>query len=160
MDRVRRILRDLFHQAISGHRREAPLLTANFSIASDSERFERRSLWGGSAATHEANARGLRLLKESLSPTQRDQYERYGYFDVLGGETGRRYRIKNWFQVNVEQLDEKGRPVRLLCFMPKGELVVGDMMLAQKLALELFELDTLKVANEFSADPYQLAPMP
>ncbi len=56
-------------------------------------------------------------------------------------------------------MDEKGRPVRLLCFMPKGGLVVGDMMLAQKLALELFESDTLKVAKEFSPDPYQFAPM-
>jgi hypothetical protein len=28
---------------------------------------------------------------------------------------------------------------RWLCFMPEGELAVGDIMLAQKLALELFE---------------------
>ena len=34
--------------------------------------------------------------------------------------------------------------------MPEGELVVGDIMLAQKLALELFESQTLKVANTFS----------
>ncbi len=149
MDRVRRILADLFHQAVSGHRREAPLLSGNFSSASDSA-FELRSLWGWSAATREAHARGLQLLNENLSPAQRDQYERYGYFDVLGHETGRRYRIRKGYQVNVQQLDSKGRPVRLLCFMPRGELVLGDMMLAQKLALELFESDTLKVANQFS----------
>ncbi len=160
MDRVRRILRDLFHQAISGHRREAPLLTATFSIASDSERFERRSLWRWSAAAHEAHARGLRLLEENLSPAQRDQYKRYGYFDVAGGETGRRYRIKNWFQANVEQLDKNGRSVRLLCFMPEGGLVIGDVMLAQKLALELFEADALRVANQFCPNPYQFGPMP
>jgi hypothetical protein len=29
--------------------------------------------------------------------------------------------------------------VRLLCFMPRGELPVGDIMLAQKMAPELFE---------------------
>jgi hypothetical protein len=160
MDRLRRILRDLFHQAIRGRRRVAPLLTATFGIASDSERLERRSLWGWSAATHEAHARGLRLLEENLSPAQRDQYERYGYFDVAGGETGRRYRIKNWLQANVEQLDKSGRSVRLLCFMPEGGLVIGDVMLAQKLALELFEADALRVANQFCPNPYQFGPMP
>ena len=79
---------------------------------------------------------------------------------VAGGETGRRYRIRNGFQMNVEQLDNKNRPVRVLCFMPEGDLVVGDMMLAQKLALELFESDTLKVANEFSPPPFSIGPMP
>ena len=122
------------------------------------EPFERFLLWG-SPASYEARVRGLRLLEENLSPAQREQYDRYGYFDVTGGETGRRYRIKNRFQVNVQQLDKKGRAVRLLCFMPEGELVLGDVMLAQKLALELFESDTLKVANEFSPDPYRFAPM-
>ena len=38
--------------------------------------------------------------------------------------------------------------------MPEGHLVAGDVMLAQKLALELFESDTLKIANKFSATHY------
>ena len=49
--------------------------------------------------------------------------------------------------------------MRLLCFMPKSDLVVGDILLAQKLALELFESDTLKVANTFSPD-HSLGPLP
>jgi hypothetical protein len=154
MARVRRILLDLFHQAISGHGREAAYFTG--ISASASERFESRlvgserlRLWR-QPANHEAHARGMRLLSENLSRAQRDQYERCGYFDVVGGKTGRRYRIKKGFQMNVVQLDTKGRPVCSLCFMPEGDLVVGDMMLAQKLALELFEPDTLKVANKFS----------
>ncbi len=52
--------------------------------------------------------------------------------------------------MNVQLLDTKGRPACWLCFVPKGKLVVGDIMLAQKLALELFEPQTLKVANTFS----------
>ncbi|MGO8954734.1 MAG: hypothetical protein ACLPWS_20755 [Rhodomicrobium sp.] len=100
----------------------------------------------------------MRLLNENLTPAQRDQYERHGYFDVAGGETGRRYRIKNRVQMNVEQLDNKGRPLRLLCFTPEGDLVAGDMMLAQKLALELFEPDALKVANKFSPADYIFLP--
>jgi len=31
--------------------------------------------------------------------------------------------------------------------MPRGGLPVGDIMLAQKIALELFESDTISVAN-------------
>ena len=54
--------------------------------------------------------------------------------------------------MNVEQFDTKGRLVCRLCFMPEGGLVVGDIMLAQKLALELFESQTLKVANTSSTD--------
>jgi hypothetical protein len=101
------------------------------------------------APTGEAHDRGLKLLKENLSPEQRAQYERRGYFTVVGGETGRRYRIRNGSQMNVEQLSKRGRRTGALCFMPKGNLVDGDVMLAQKLALELFESDALKVANKF-----------
>lgn len=50
--------------------------------------------------------------------------------------------------MNVEELDKNGRRVCLLCFVPGGRLVVGDVMLAQKLALELFELQALTVANK------------
>ncbi|MGA7323565.1 MAG: hypothetical protein WBX25_03550 [Rhodomicrobium sp.] len=78
----------------------------------------------------------------------------------LGGETGGRYRIRNGFQLNLELLDNKNRPVRVLCFMPEGDLVVGDMTLAQKLALELFESDTLKVANKLSPHDFSIGPMP
>jgi hypothetical protein len=35
----------------------------------------------------------------------------------------------------------------LLCFMPRGGLPVGDIMLAQKTALELFESDAVRVAT-------------
>lgn len=151
MARVPRILMALFHQAIRWYRREAPFLTDIFIHASASERFEPRLSTGRSAVAHEAHSRGLRLLQENLSPAQRDQYERCGYFDVVGGATGRRYRIRNGFEMNVELLDTKGRVVRSLCFMPEGKLALGDVLLAQKLALELFESQTLEIANTFSS---------
>jgi hypothetical protein len=153
MARVPRILRDWLHLVIGGRRQETPAL-AGIIAASASEYFEPRLLWGWLATAREAHARGIQLLRENLSPSQNAQYEQSGYFDVIGGKTGRRYRIRTGFQMNVHQLDKKGRPVCALCFMPEGELVVGDVMLAQKLALELFESDTLKAANKFSPDPY------
>jgi len=97
----------------------------------------------------EARDRGFQLLKENLSPAQRAQFEKRGYFVVAGGETGTRYRIRTGDQMNVEQLTKKGRAKRLLCFMPEGDLVEGDVMLAQKLALELFESAALEVACDY-----------
>jgi hypothetical protein len=111
----------------------------------------RTGLAGAAGGMQEAHARGLRLLWENLTLAQREQYAVCGYFDVIGGQTGRRYRISRGTQMNVERLDRRGRAVHGLCFAPAGGLVAGDVMLGQKLALELFEADVLKVANKFSA---------
>ncbi len=138
-------------RALGRHRREGPcgvFMGANvFDGISPRFLTQKERL-----AAREAHERGLRLLKQNLSPAQRSQWEEHGYFEVVGGETGRRYRIRTGSQMNIEQLNKKGRAVRLLCFVPAGELVMGDVMLAQKLALELFEKDALKVANEFPVD--------
>jgi hypothetical protein len=52
--------------------------------------------------------------------------------------------------MNVQQLDESGRCIMRWCFMPKGELVRGDVLLAQKIALETMERKVLAVANSSS----------
>ena len=92
--------------------------------------------------------RAMQLLKQNLSSTQREQHERRGHFEVIGGNSGQRYRIRHGTQMNVELLDRKGRRTGMLCFMPEGRLAVGDVMLAQKIALELFEADATKIANK------------
>jgi hypothetical protein len=103
----------------------------------------------------EAELRGAQLLSDHLSQEQRIEYETRGYFHVTGSDTGKRYRVQRGFQMNVEELDERGRRVRLLCFMPEGLLPLGDMLLAQKMALELFEADALRVANQCQLwDPF------
>ena len=104
-------------------------------------------------SSREAEARGARLLKANLTQEQRQQYERSGYFEVTGGETGRRYRIRHSSQMNVEPLDQRGGRDCVLCFVPEGDLVVGDIMLAQKIALELFESEAIAVANKLLARP-------
>jgi hypothetical protein len=70
---------------------------------------------------------------------------------VIGCVTGRRYRIRHGCVMNVEHLDDIGRRVRALCFMPEGGLAVGDIMLAQKIALELFETEAIWIANKSPA---------
>jgi hypothetical protein len=87
------------------------------------------------------------FLKENLSRSQRLQYETCGYFDVVGGDTGRRYRIWHGSLMNVERLSEKGVRIKL-CFMPRGRLPIGDVMLAQKFALELFESEAVAIAKK------------
>ena len=160
MARFRPFFAELIRRATGSWRRERGAF-ADFGGASlswlpqpDINREALLRIFGVIAAQPEAEVRGLRLLRENLSPAQREQQERYGCFDVRGGDTGRRYRIKNGFQLNVEMLDNKGRTTAVLCFMPAGNLVAGDVMLAQKLALELFESDTLKIANKFSVNRY------
>jgi hypothetical protein len=95
----------------------------------------------------DANSAALQLMSEVLSPEQRAQYNSHGFFDVTGGQTGKRYRIRFGSQMNVEELDASGRLVRGLCFIPKGGLPIGDILVAQKLALELMEEETLHVAR-------------
>ncbi|SIO52214.1 hypothetical protein SAMN05443247_07176 [Bradyrhizobium erythrophlei] len=93
--------------------------------------------------------RSLQLLREWLSPSQRAQFAEKGYFEVVGGESGRRYRIHVGAVTNVCEIDERGRPKAGLCFLPIGNLPIGDVMLAQKIALECRESGALAVARRF-----------
>ena len=104
-----------------------------------------RRLFGVSG--REAHLQGMQLLRENLSPAQQDQLKLFNYFEVIGGNTGKRYRIHLGHQMNVEVLDKMGNRVHTLCFMPRGYLPAGDTMLAQKLALELYETEAIQIAN-------------
>jgi len=93
--------------------------------------------------------RALRLLRSWLSPQQRVEFDRKGYFDVVGCDTGKRYRIRLGTSGNVNEIDEYGRLGKGWCFVPVGGLVLGDVMLAQKIALESDEARVLSIANSF-----------
>ena len=94
-------------------------------------------------------ARGITLLREWLSPMQRAQFDASKSFDVVGCDSGRRYRILYGRVTNVHEIDDAGQPVMGWCFAPSEHLVAGDVMLAQKIALETNERATLAVANRF-----------
>ena len=105
-------------------------------------------------------ARGLKLLKEWLSPEQLAQYDANSFFDVTGCDSGTRYRIHHGAAMNVVEIDDVGRACAGWCFIPKACLVAGDVMLAQKLALETDEHGALAIARNFaphSASAVQLA---
>jgi hypothetical protein len=98
----------------------------------------------------ESEARALKLLKGWLSPAQLSAYEDRRYFEVVGCDSGTVYRIHHGTQANIDQLDALGQPVCRWCFVPRGGLVAGDVMLAQKIALETYESSALGVANRFT----------
>jgi hypothetical protein len=98
-------------------------------------------------------SRGITLLREWLSPEQQAQFDALKWFDVIGCDSGTRYRIRYGPATNVHEIDDAGRPIVGWCFVPSGRLVAGDVMLAQKIALETNERAALLVANAFPVDP-------
>lgn len=96
--------------------------------------------------------RALALLQSHLSATQRAQFSALGRFEVTGGDTGTRYVIRNITTVNIDQLNSHGERVKRWCFGPRGNLAMGDVLLAQKLALECFESQALAEALSYSPD--------
>jgi hypothetical protein len=97
-----------------------------------------------------SEARGLQLLRQWLSPEQIAQYDADGYFDVTGCDSGKRYRIRHGTSMNVYEIDQAGFPRIGWCFVPNASLVAGDVMLAQKIALETDERSALAVAKGFA----------
>jgi hypothetical protein len=120
------------------------------AAAEDSRARALRWLYRRFTRENAPEARGLTLLKRWLSDEQRAQFEANEYFDVIGCHSGRRYRIHHGTAANVIELDETGARTTGWCFMPAGGLVAGDIMLAQKIALESNERGALAVAQEFS----------
>jgi hypothetical protein len=94
--------------------------------------------------------RGVNLLREWLSPKQRAQFDANRYFDVIGCDSRKRYRIHYGHTTNVHEMGHDDLPSVGWCFGPQGQLVVGDVMLAQKIALETYEYSALAVANRFT----------
>jgi hypothetical protein len=98
-------------------------------------------------ARRPAEKRGIALLRSWLTPEQVAQWDLRQDFDVVGCDTGTRYRITCGSSMNIHQLDSAGRTVAQWCFAPEGKLVIGDVLLAQKIALETMERRVLELAN-------------
>jgi hypothetical protein len=85
---------------------------------------------------------GFRRVNEnSLTPK--------GTSTLSGAIQEGKYRVHTGTRMNVHELDEAGRPKMGWCFVPSGSLVAGDIMLAQKVALEAFEYSALAAAKRF-----------
>jgi hypothetical protein len=96
----------------------------------------------------ETEERGLRLLRSWLSQKQAEQWNALNEFEVVGSHSGTRYRIRRGKVMNVHELDRAGHIVAHWCFAPNGDLPLGDVLLAQKIALETMERDALRTAKK------------
>lgn len=103
--------------------------------------------------------RGVALLLANLTPRQQRQYMRDRNFDVIGGVSKAHYRLWHCFQQNIEELDQDGRRRWIWCFHPRETLVIGDVLLAQKTALELFEPEAIRIAHCYSSFSANSGPM-
>lgn len=68
---------------------------------------------------------------------------------VASSATGKHYRSLYGRAANIQELGAVGRPQVGWCVLPRSELVAGDVMLAQKIALETDEASTMAIANRF-----------
>jgi len=105
-----------------------------------------------SRARRQAEERGVALLRSWLTPEQDRQWAVRRYFDVVGCDSGTRYRITRGTVMNIHQLNPQGRKMAEWCFAPEGKLVMGDVLLAQKIALETMERKALTSAHRCGGD--------
>src|SRR6516225_1964899 len=93
-----------------------------------------RELYRKFANENTREARGLRLLRDWLSPDQREQLDNSGYFEVRGCASRKRYRIYHVkVAPNVYEMDGAGRIKEGVCFLPVGPLVTGMSYLRRRL---------------------------
>jgi hypothetical protein len=104
-------------------------------------------------ARRPAERRGVALLRSWLTPEQAEQWDTRGSFDVIGCDTGRRFRITRGTAMNIHQLDADGGTAAQWCFAPEGKLATGDVLLTQKIALETMEQQALALANTQASRP-------
>ena len=87
-------------------------------------------------------------MREWLSQEQLAQFDANNYFEVIGCHSGKRYRICQGNGANIVELDDHARPTTGWCFMPGEHMVAGDVMLAQKIALETNEAGALAAEGD------------
>ena len=52
-----------------------------------------RAFWAAFEPRETAEQRSMRLLRAHLNALQRRQFDELGWFDVVGGQSGRQYRV-------------------------------------------------------------------
>lgn len=108
----------------------------------------------------EASARGMKLFKANLTQRQRDMVEAFDVCVFRGGKSQEPYflYINKGTSHNIYNLHGKRQPsVRSLCFKPNGGVCEGDVFVAQKMALETREPETVKVANIMASGTHSVA---
>lgn len=91
--------------------------------------------------------RARRLLVDHLNKEQRAQFKKDESFIVVGGQSGKKYRVNKGRTANIQELGQDDRVVRRLCAHPGIQCPDFDTMLTQKIMLEHMEADFVRTAN-------------
>lgn len=98
-----------------------------------------------------ARTRSRELLLSHLTPAQRETFEKKKWFVIVGGQSRRRYRIRDAGHAgNIDVLNGEKVMHRLCCHCDHS-IPIHDNMLAQKLTLEYDESTFLRLANRHAA---------
>jgi hypothetical protein len=108
-----------------------------------------RELYRSFLHENSPEGRGQALLRQCLTPDQRKSFADKGYLEVTGCHSGKRYRIYYATLSNIRLLDDNVMPCVGLCLVPVQTLPLGDVLLAQKIALETDERAALAAAYSF-----------
>jgi hypothetical protein len=73
-----------------------------------------RALFIKHGAESTSEGRSLLLLRRWLSPAKREEFARKGYFEVIGSDSRKRYRIYAGASVNVCEVDQRGLPAGIV----------------------------------------------
>jgi len=96
-------------------------------------------------AREAAKIRAEELLLITLTPEQREQYAKHGYFETEVND--RRFRIRGHsYSGNVEEL-RAGKIIASYCCHLTGDQPVADHLIAQKLMIESRLEEFLRLAN-------------
>jgi hypothetical protein len=68
--------------------------------------------------------------------SNRLNFKSKGHFEVIGSDSGHRYRIYYGISTSIYEVHRDEKLGTRWCFVPISRLVAGDVMLAQKVALE------------------------
>jgi hypothetical protein len=90
--------------------------------------------------------KSIELLRSWLSSEQLATFDADQCFYVTGCDTGRRYRVQAG--AYIHQVESSSRLDNMWCVAPEGIALDGDVMLAQKIMLETYELEGLSHANK------------
>jgi hypothetical protein len=103
----------------------------------------------------EKQATAIDLMLDWLTPAQQECLTKNKYFEAVGSETKKIYRVYPGHVFNVFEMGKEKKADARWCFQPRDAPYLGDVMLAQKLTIEADEATLFKVANTQSTDGYQ-----
>jgi len=107
--------------------------------------------------SQEAEHKADRTLREFLTVAQRETWDHHRFIVIHGGASNSPYILVGRSHTNIYRSElshmtffrGRARMFRKLCFIPRQQLPLGDVILLQKLALETNETETLALANNF-----------